>query len=78
MFKEYQSKPITRLAMQITLEHNLKYSPSTSEASVKTPDGELVFKCYEKPQLGDYVCYLNDEDIYHCSRKVFHERNIVE
>lgn len=78
MFKEYESKPITRLAMEITEEHNLQYRASTSCASVDTPEGKLLFKCYEEPKVGDYVCYLNDEDVYHCSRKVFHERNIVE
>lgn len=78
MFKEYQSRPITRLAMVITIEHDVLYMEEKSEATIQTATGGLVFKCYEEPKVGDYVCYLNAEDIYHCNAKVFAERNIVE
>jgi hypothetical protein len=78
MFKEYQSRPITRLAMQITEAHDVLYEEEKSEATVQITTGGLVFKCYEEPKVGDYVCYLNAEDIYHCNATVFAERNIVE
>jgi hypothetical protein len=36
------------------------------------------FKAYEQPVAGDYIVWLKADDIYHCSRDVFHERNLVE
>lgn len=77
MFKEYQSKPITRLAHKINDTDGLVYLPENSEASITVDGSALTFKCYEEPAIGDYVCYLNDEDIYHCNAKVFAERNII-
>ncbi len=29
------------------------------------------------PKAGDYIVYLNDKDVYHCSEEVFRGRNIV-
>lgn len=72
-FIDYQSKPVIRTASEIPLDATIAYYPDRSEAEV---DG-TVFKCYEKPKHGDYVVYLSADDVYHCSRAVFHERNIV-
>ena len=77
MFKEYKSKPITRKALKIIEQHNVRYD-GISTAKVTLEHRVLEFKCYEEPKVGDYICYLNAEDIYHCSAKVFEERNIVE
>ena len=73
MFKEYQSKPITRKAAKIGNEE-LVYFPEKSEAMYEG----TVFKCYEEPKVGDYICFLNDNDIYHCNAKIFAERNELE
>ncbi|ANS06195.1 hypothetical protein HOR19_gp02 [Phage MedPE-SWcel-C56] len=72
-FKDYQSRPITRSAAQIPAHASILYWPEQSEAEV---DG-VRFKCYEKPLHGDYVCWLKDDDVYHCSKAVFEDRNIV-
>ncbi len=72
MFKEYQSKPIIRKAMKIETA-SLMYDKDSSEAYYEN----VTFKCYEEPKIGDYICYLNSEDIYHCNAKVFAERNII-
>lgn len=77
-FKEYQSTPITRLALKIEEQHGVEYNPADSCATIETSEGTLEFKCYEEPKVGDYVCYLNEEDVYHCNATVFAERNIVE
>ncbi len=37
----------------------------------------IRFKAYEPPMAGDYIVYLNNNDVYHCSEKVFKERNVV-
>ena len=73
MFKDYKSKPITRKAKKIK-DEELVYYPENSEAMYEG----IVFKCYEEPKVGDYICYLNDDDIYHCNAKVFAERNELE
>jgi hypothetical protein len=37
----------------------------------------IVFKAYQQPIQGDWICRLTEEDTYHCSDTVFRERNIV-
>ncbi len=72
MFKEYQSKPIVREAMEImALPAKIEDKESTY-----TYNG-VEFKAYEQPQIGDWVVRLTEEDTYHVSDKVFRERNIV-
>lgn len=79
MFKEYKGKQITRKAFEITspdqllVEHDL--INSKNRYGLKTPDGVLEFVAHEEVNVGDFVVYLNDKDIYHCNRKVFLERN---
>ncbi len=72
-FKDYTSRPITRRAAVIPDDAIIEYFPDGQTASV----GGFEFKCYEMPKHGDYVCYLSDDDIYHCNATVFKERNIV-
>ena len=76
-FREYQSKPITRLAYRVTDGDTIE---KVGEAAYRIHvDGEPVhFKAYEPVKPGDYIVYLNDEDIYHCSAQVFAARNVVE
>jgi len=77
MFKEYQSKPVTRKAHEVISEDEIVPVDDSTSKLVNT-DGELLFKHYEPVKYGDYIVFLNDDDVYHCSRKVFHDRNIVE
>ncbi|MFO7964196.1 MAG: hypothetical protein R6U50_09775, partial [Desulfobacterales bacterium] len=43
---------------------------------IKIPQGGIFnFVAHEEIKTGDFVVYLNAEDIYHCNRKVFAERN---
>ena len=72
-FKDYTSRPIIRRAAVIPDDAIVEYFPEKSTASI----GGFEFKCYEMPQHGDYVCYLSEDDIYHCNAAVFKERNIV-
>lgn len=39
---------------------------------------KTIFKAYQTPLHGDYVCRLTLEDTYHVAKDVFEERNIVE
>jgi len=75
-FRRYESRPITRLAYEIQEDDPINALPdSTYHIVVDAQD--VFFKAYQTPLPGDFVVYLNDEDIYHVARGVFIERNIV-
>lgn len=76
-FKEYQSKPITRLAYRITGQEALT-PMGNGTYTLSTPAGGVTFKAYETILPGDYIVHLSDNDVYHCRQAVFLERNIVE
>lgn len=79
-FKEYKSRPIIRKALEITDEHVIGWHKSTNKAvlSIKGKEKVIGFTCHQKPKVGDFIVYLNDEDIYHCSREVFENRNYLD
>lgn len=72
-FMPYQSKPITRMAMEIPVGAEIK---RTAENTYVFQD--VTFKAYQPPLAGDYIVRLDENDTYHCARAVFHERNVVE
>jgi hypothetical protein len=76
-WSEFKSKPITRLAWCIPQDAFLSYTPERSECVAVSALGSVTFKCYEQPKVGDYVCYLKADDVYHCSAAVFAERNVI-
>lgn len=76
-FQAYESKPVTHHAVQITEAHEVTKIGEATYA-IKLSDKTLAFKAYEPPLVGDYVVWLKDDDIYHCSEAVFRERNVVE
>lgn len=76
-FLPYESKPVTRYAHKITDADKLaKVGEATY--NIVLSDTVVAFKAYEKPVPGDYIVWLKDDDIYHCSDAVFRERNVVE
>lgn len=78
MFKEYQSKPVVRKAYQLSVADIAK-AVVIDETTIQITLGSLDirFKHYETVKSGDYVVYLKEDDIYHCSEEVFKERNIT-
>jgi len=78
-FKEYHSKPVTRTAYRIrdTDPYVTKVEGKESTFQLQVGPSTVQFKAYEQVKSGDYIVYLNHTDIYHCSSKVFEERNIV-
>ncbi|WP_269519503.1 Gp49 family protein [Alteromonas sp. BMJM2] len=78
-FKEYQGKAIIRKAFEITsreqfiVEHQI--IDDTYRFGLKLDGKVIEFVAHEPVNVGDFVVYLNESDIYHCSRKVFLERN---
>lgn len=77
-FKEYQSKPITRLAYEVSERDSINEEETESTSSVVIDGVKVFFKHYEQVKPGDFIVYLNDSDVYHCDRAVFMDRNIVE
>tara|TARA_R110002074_G_C12099254_1_gene624863 strand:- start:47 stop:550 length:504 start_codon:yes stop_codon:yes gene_type:complete len=77
MFKEFKIKPITRLAHMITDDDYVE-KVGEKEFILQSEGGNIHFVAYEQPELGDYVIYLNQDDVYHCNAKVFAERNVLD
>jgi hypothetical protein len=76
-FNRYESRPITRLAHCINAASSLEQCEEPNTWAVLVDGHRITFKAYEAPLVGDYVVYLNDEDVYHCTQEVFVARNIV-
>lgn len=77
-FQRYQSRPITRLAHKITEDDIVTKGAEEGHYLLQTKAGHhYAFVAHQEIYDGDYVVYLNEDDIYHCSKEVFLERNIV-
>jgi len=78
MFKEYHSKPVVRLAYEVVDTDSItEVADKPATSTITTAGSHLEFKHYEPVAVGDYIVYLTDTDVYHCSKAVFLERNIV-
>lgn len=78
-FRPYQGKPIVRLAYQIKPDDTITDECESSTHHLTNAHGDRIsFEAHQEVKAGDYIVYLNDSDVYHCSEKVFLERNIVE
>jgi len=79
LFKEYKGKSITRKAFEITSKDQISidYNPDThtTDYGLKLDNKVIRFVAHEDVNIGDFVVYLNDKDIYHCNRQVFLDRN---
>jgi len=77
-FKEFESKPITRTAIEITEQMSVKATCEPNKYSVEIKGFSVKFVAYEAPCVGDYIVHLSVDDVYHVGRSVFHDRNVVE
>ncbi|EGR1513738.1 hypothetical protein D6089_18040 [Vibrio vulnificus] len=81
-FKVYQGKAIERIAYEvkpdeviIPLKQAESGGPCLSEISI---GGERYqFAHFEPVNAGDFVCFLDEKDIYHVRRSVFEQRNYI-
>lgn len=78
MFHEYESKPIKRLAYQIKSLDKIVESDKEATSIITVGSDTMDFKHYEPVKVNDWIVFLDANDIYHCSDKVFRERNIVD
>lgn len=76
-WSNFESKPTTRKAFQITADHEFDWFEDSKTLNITDGKDMLTAACHQQPKVGDYVVYLNSTDIYHCSETVFLERNIV-
>ncbi len=78
MFKSYNSKPIQRLSCLILAAGVLAKVPDAEATWTYTFEANIVeFKAHQTPVVGDYIVYLNDDDVYHVDAKTFAEHNIT-
>lgn len=80
-FNPYESKPVTRMAFQITAHMSIVCNHGSDWYVTCGPehDMELVhFKAHEQVNTGDWIVRLTETDTYHCTDAVFRERNIVK
>jgi hypothetical protein len=75
-FKEYESKPIKRLAYRITGKEVMQAIDANTFV-IAIGNTNVAFKAHETVFPGDFVIYQSEDDVYHCRQAVFHERNIV-
>lgn len=76
-FIDYQSKPIVRSAYKVKSLSEILASNKSSTSTLLVGQYAQEFKHYEPVSVGDYIVYLNNDDVYHCTAQVFEERNIV-
>lgn len=79
-FKKYQSKPITRLAYKIKGADGVVKCIGSNLHTLyfDNKNNSIDFVAHERVMVGDYVVYLNEDNVYHCNAKVFAERNVIE
>lgn len=79
-FTPFEAKPITRMAFQITSQHEwvkVEESIYFIQEDTEHTTNTIRFRAYEEPKVGDWVVRLTAEDTYHVTDSVFRERNIV-
>lgn len=85
-FYQYESKPVTRTAYQltkrdlVTMTWSHVHESNSAKAVIQIEGKKVVFAFHCRPdeiKVGDYVVFLNENDTYHCSEEVFNERNIT-
>lgn len=80
-FKIYQGKQINRVAYEIQPDdvindmHGSPDGPTTSEIQIE--DQRFTFVHYESVSTGDFICFLDESDIYHVRREVMDQRNYL-
>tara|TARA_R110002096_G_scaffold388215_2_gene582495 strand:+ start:636 stop:872 length:237 start_codon:yes stop_codon:yes gene_type:complete len=77
MFKEYESKPITRQAYQIKMsDHVIPIIKQFAKTGQYKLHG-ITFAASTEVNTNDWIVYISETDIYHCTDALFRERNVV-
>lgn len=81
-WKQYQGKQIQRTAYEVqdfdVIKTRTELHTGGPSKSVIMIDGEEVeFVHYEPVKPGDFICYLDESDVYHVRRSVMQQRNFL-
>lgn len=77
-FQIYETRPTQRLAHQITEDDRILNTDQDGYSLLITPTGtKITFSNNKDMKTGDYVIFLNKEDIYHCYKEVFENSHYV-
>lgn len=84
-FKVYQGKAINRIAYEIQLDDVITPIKRANELDTGGPalseivigDVEYQFAHFEPVLAGDFICFLDDTDIYHVRQSIMQQRNYL-
>lgn len=78
-FNVYQGKQINRVAYEVKKDDviTLVKGPSgvPSKSAIKIEGEVYEFAHYEPVNAGDFICFLDETDVYHVRRSVMEQRN---
>jgi len=78
-FKIYKSKPSTRLAHEIKESDTIEDGSSENRYRLTTKYGTFFeFSSYGEVNIGDFIVFINEHYVCHCSREIFMMNNVVE
>lgn len=84
-FSVYQGKAINRIAYEIQLDDVITPIKRANELDTGGPalseivigDVEYQFAHFEPVLAGDFICFLDDTDIYHVRQSIMEQRNYL-
>ncbi|EGR0766144.1 hypothetical protein ETS23_20970 [Vibrio parahaemolyticus] len=81
-WQTYKGRQINRTAYEIKpddkiVSKSLTYTGGPSQSSIEIDGEEFDFVHYEPAKPGDFICYLDESDIYHVRRSVMQQRNYL-
>lgn len=79
MFKEYQSRPVMRMARQITESDKVDfYAEARKAVIIRDTDGkEFKVNTSVRPTAGDYLVFQNESRVNYQPKEQFEEENII-
>ena len=76
LFTRFKGKPVDRLAYELQ-PGDVIHSEDVGVYSIQTTqDVFITFRAYDAPKNGDFIIYNGPDDVYHCKRDVFMQRNV--
>lgn len=81
-WRQYKGRQINRTAYEVKggdviTSKTHTYTGGPSKSSITLDGEEFDFFHYEPVKPGDFICYLDDTDIYHVRRSVMEQRNYL-
>lgn len=74
-FKEYECKPVKIMAYQLKEDDAICYDVIHGWYDI---GDEVFFKSHDEPEVGGWLVYINDSDVYYYSDELFKELYVVD